>query len=561
MPRLIIIFTLFLASGVAFSQSPIAHEHLDANNISARFNANGNNFWNIPQPDSVFNVNTAQYKFPANAATSTIFSSSLWMGGVVQDSIYTAVSLAGVPTSSSNSTSSREFWTGPIPANGQPSNAYASKWNKIWKVTKSEVQAHIADYQANGQIDGPVPVSILHWPAKGNPQAEGNNGASLTINQDAAPFVDVDSNGIYEPNKGDYPAMKGDQMLWWVYNSLYGQKSATGGGQMSVEIRASAYAYRGNNDSLLNQTTFVQYEVVNKGSKTYQDFYLGSYTDFDLGCFDNDYVGSHPSTNSYYAYNGTPIDTCNYDGLNLGYGKNPPMQMVTILDAPQQDSLMTSFIYYLQKATLPDYKDYQRSYRGLKGLLRDSTNFTYGGSSFGGSQPTKYLFPSDPCDTSSNAWSELSEANAPAERNGLAGTGPVQQFSPGQTVEVEWAYLTARPDTSQCAFGFPASKVQHIRQFYKNSNDVVSSTQEPSSSSKQVQIFPNPSDEQIHITFSQHNNGPTILTLVDSKGQVQLEKQLKGGKTSLDISFLESGVYFIRLEQNNKTWNRKVIVR
>ena len=138
--------------------------------------------------------------------------------------------------------------------------------------------------------------------------------------------------------------------------------------------------------------------------------------------------------------------------------------------------------------------------------------------------------------------------------------GPVQQFLPGQTVEVEWAYITTKPDKSQCPFGFPESDVRHIRQFYKNDVHVVGINETAAPLSSEVLVYPNPADEQIHVQVGKRKD-EAELTLVDVTGQVRVESKLLTNSTSIDVSSLSSGIYFVRLKQDSRVSNHKVVVQ
>ncbi len=50
-------------------------------------------------------------------------------------------------------------------------------------------------------------------------------------NLELAPFIDVDNDGIYNPNQGHYPDLKGDQAIWMVFNDMGSFHFETGGAQ------------------------------------------------------------------------------------------------------------------------------------------------------------------------------------------------------------------------------------------------------------------------------------------------------------------------------------------
>jgi alpha-tubulin suppressor-like RCC1 family protein len=74
-----------------------------------------------------------------------------------------------------------------------------------------------------------------------------------------------------------------------------------------------------------------------------------------------------------------------------------------------------------------------------------------------------------------------------------------------------------------------------------------------------VTVFPNPADELLVITYQLSGNGE--LTIYNSFGQHVLAKQLSGNSTTLDISGLAEGVYFMNVYDGAVMHNRKINVQ
>ena len=47
-------------------------------------------------------------------------------------------------------------------------------------------------------------------------------------------------------------------------------------------------------------TIFSDYAILNNSQNTYIDFYVSNWADMDIGCYNNDYVGSDPTRGLYY---------------------------------------------------------------------------------------------------------------------------------------------------------------------------------------------------------------------------------------------------------------------
>jgi len=80
-----------------------------------------------------------------------------------------------------------------------------------------------------------------------------------------------------------------------------------------------------------------------------------------------------------------------------------------------------------------------------------------------------------------------------------------------------------------------------------------------------VEIFPNPATKTAHINFSNNSYGTANITLFDMLGR-QVDQvyngTLKGGNHSIDMNVesLENGLYFVKIELNNQTVTKKIVV-
>jgi hypothetical protein len=72
-------------------------------------------------------------------------------------------------------------------------------------------------------------------------------------------------------------------------------------------------------------------------------------------------------------------------------------------------------------------------------------------------------------------------------------------------------------------------------------------------------VAPNPADN--HATVTINSDEATPLKVVDALGKTVLTEMIYNGSRSLDVSDLKNGVYFILIESEGKTLNRKLIVR
>ena len=72
-------------------------------------------------------------------------------------------------------------------------------------------------------------------------------------------------------------------------------------------------------------------------------------------------------------------------------------------------------------------------------------------------------------------------------------------------------------------------------------------------------VFPNPSSEMIYIEAFAHPI--KSISLIDPLGQILLQRNINAKKTTLDISGIAPGNYFIQLYQGNKLSVTKISVQ
>lgn len=392
-------------------QESTATTLLDANNVSANMLAGGD-VWG--------NKYGHKYEVPAGSGIEAFYTGSIWMAGLDDEGM---IHLAAQRYRQLGN----DFFPGPLDVDGETYEETCLDFDRHWKVTKTMIN----DFK-NGN-NSSIEEAILTWPGKGNP-----NGYGITSN--LAPFIDRNNDGIYNAEDGDYPNILGDQAVWWVINDAGNNHSNTGGVQIGLEIHIMAYAYAKND--VLNNTTFYNYTVLNKSGKSYHDFYMGIFTDPDLGNPIDDYIGCNKELELGFAYNGDDMDE--NITIFLGYGSNLPVVGTKILQNPKNvDGLeipLSSFGYMVNyNDTFRDPQIAAQYYNRLKGLWNDGEAYTLGGNALQSSAETvKFVFPGNPSDGAQ--WSECSESIAPGDRKYVQSFGPMQ-LTPSVPVTFSYAAI------------------------------------------------------------------------------------------------------------------------
>jgi hypothetical protein len=312
----------------------------------------------------------AEYEIPIGSGKTSMFCAALWIGGRDANG---QLKLAAVRFRQVGN----DFWTGPLKITGAgTTQSMCIKFDKHFKITRSEVDQHIAGYNTSGYV---MPSSIANWPA------HGDEGYSYYL----APFKDVNGNGVYDPENGDYPyydinnelcpwtedniaaaaahelprtpedlwleqrnypgsepdytrsngmiyadhVLKGDATMFWIFNDNGGPHTESGGSPIGLEIRGQAFGFSTNDD--LNNMTFYSYEIINRSTYTLTNTFFSQWVDPDLGYAYDDYVGCDVGRGLGYCYNGTNVDG---SGQTWAYGDQPPAIGVDFFQGPYMDA-------------------------------------------------------------------------------------------------------------------------------------------------------------------------------------------------------------------------------
>jgi hypothetical protein len=321
-----------------------------------------------------------------------------------------AAQLHGTPTGD------KDFWPGPLdPETGGTDQTACSKWDRFFTVKGSNIELHIKNFkkaQADGVPYDPdlIPLDVKGWPGRGNPFFEEiNNFALPNTRQGLAGFWDEDGDMDYNPEFGDYPIIEirgcegspqyPDEMIFWIYNDNGNIHSESRGDAIQMEVQVQAFAYATNNE--LNDMTFQRYKLINRAIEDIDSTFFAMFTDPDLGCYTDDYVGCDTSRSLAYVYNIDAADgqtgcTCP-QGVNT-YCENIPILGIDYFRGPLRydenpdgsvDTVeigMSSFTYFNNAGVTPtpapgttDPNNAQEYYNYLTGSWRDGTPFTYGG--------------------------------------------------------------------------------------------------------------------------------------------------------------------------------------
>jgi hypothetical protein len=577
-----------------------ANDSLYLNNVNALFSSRGSHF---------YGRNAGRFEVPKFSGKSTLFLNTLWVGGLDSDSVlHLAAQRYGQGPNTGTAGTNNDFFAGPI----MDSNAYSAVqdtlWNRMWNLKKSDIEYHKAHYNQAGYV--PIP-DIMSWPGNGN--------VALGQAHELAPFFDVNGDQQYNPLEGDYPLIRGDQALFFIFNDARNYHSESQGNNLKIEIHGLAYVFDLPNDSAFKNTVFLNYKIINRSDKIYHKTFIGTFTDPDIGYAQDDYIGCDVERSSYYGYNGKPIDGSGQPG---SYGDHPPAQSITILggpllppdgiDNPRFDNSghqlcnesvngvgfgdgivdnerygMRKFVYFNNSnsgvpvyMTDPNYApDY---YKYMQGIWKDDSVMVYGGNghySAGAYGPKcNFMFPgmSDSlnwgvgCQPPNGPvnWTEKTAQNNPQDRRGLASIGPFT-FNPGELLELDLAFTFARDYTGNDSLSSVPklmSMIDIIRNSFitntlPNGQSFNAISENAANEQLPVTIYPNPAGMFVNVEMSSGVKEKASGRMLNSSGNVVYSFQVNPGSTvKLDVSGMASGLYLMEIRTDDQSVTKKLSI-
>lgn len=473
-------------------------EFLDINNVRAMIMTGGDMWWDR-------GTTNASYEVPKGSGKHALYAGALWVGG------YDTQGQLKVTAQTYRQTGN-DYWPGPLSSdasNNTIDQATCSAWDYLWKVNKSDI-IRFNELIAGGNEDAvadPVFNVIKYWPASGNVNAQGANGTNLfstmVPGRNYAPYVDVDGVPGYDWRGGDYPDINGDQYIFRVYNDMGNTKSQTGSLGIGLEVQGSAFAYA--TKDYLNDATFYNYRLINRGSLTMDSTYTATWTDADLGFACDDYIGCDTGRGLGILYNSSTTDG---SGQSNSYGSQVPMVGVDFFIGPARitydtdsnkwDTLrlkMSNFTYFSNSGCqgsisgpppdeITDPDNAIEFYRYMTGSNKLGNPFTYDfqgtrtpTKGYGGGPSTNSVFFGEV----NSGWSECFCNNPAYDRRFIHSAGPFKLTGGGVTnditIGVVWvADVGGCPNTS---FGKIRLADDAIQELFDNNFKTIEGPESP----------------------------------------------------------------------------------
>lgn len=566
-----------------------SYDTLDINNVKAGITSRGikfNKAGNIGDWETM--LHNASFEFPINSKKHTMFLESFWIGGLDETN---QLHLAAERYSMIGN----DFQRGPV--SDHYDQEYHNKWLRLWKLNKTDIEYHRSHFNDFGYE--PI-IEISSWPGNGDPF----NGQTEQI----APYYDTDQDEIYNPMNGDYPLIRGDQSIFFMINDDR-KHTETDGDSLRLEIHGMAYAFNMSDDTVVNNTIFLHYDLINRSNRTYHNVYTALFTDFDIGCAWDDYLGCDVQRGAYFGYNGVEIDG---NDKPDGYGENPPAQAVLILAGPYMDEDyfdnpdgqcdysvngrnfgngivddermgLTNFIRtYSSGGIHGDPRYAEEYYKNMQSLWKDSSQLQYGGNGTMNSGAVgpgcRYMWPgdSDSCNWGTYGippnegfnqngyyWTEETTGNNPGSRRAMGSMGPFT-FNPGQLQEIDIAYVVARGnDGPQSSVEKLKNYIDHLIEEIDNGEILIPNDQlgikRTEIDKPEIVIYPNPTKDYLTVNIKTDHGGLINYAIYNILGEPMLSGNSITPKFKINTGQLQHGIYFLEVVADKPSTTLKFV--
>ncbi|MCF8306980.1 MAG: T9SS type A sorting domain-containing protein [Ignavibacteriales bacterium] len=502
-----------------------ATDYIAGNEIKCWFNNNGLSAHN-PYSDG----SGLYWPGGENATIPAVFNDGVLIGGVYdgQKFVHGATYRAGL-------------MSGEINPDGSNSSPYLGKY-QLFRIKNDWENLPAGDERDKYQYNHD------NWPADAG-----------------APFLDINGNGIYEPNT-DSPRKYGDEIMYYASHTNDNARSTFlyGSPALPLQVQTTIYAY--DTDNYLRDAIFKRVRIINKSQLPMTDMYFSLWSDDDLGDANDDYAGCDTLLDLGYVYNGDNDD-------NGYYGLKPPAVGRAILQGPYESSPgdtakfddrllpdhknipMTSFVFYIGGD--PVYSDPDMGvYNGTLEMYNNMQGKGWNGFDFINpvtGSPTLFCLSGDPF--TGEGWIEtLSDG----DRRTLMSTGPFN-LAPADTQEIVYAVFLARGNSNLNSVFALKEMAQKLKYFYDNGEvtGIDNNSERVPNKYYLSQNYPNPFNPETAISYELKDEAHVRLFVYDVLGRevatlVNGKKPQGKHRVNFNAFGLSSGIYFYSIYLRGK---------
>ena len=470
-----------------YSSVAVDSKKMNANSISAWYRTNGS--YNRDPT-----TGNAGFEWPKGSGLTARYASGIWLGCV-----------SGIDTLTAVAEFAYDYYPGYIDNFGIPQT---DSTYRIYVINKNEINSY--DY--------------LHWP--------GNQGAYKTT--DGKP----------------YPM--GEQTMFFVYTDGFPHGSgSTSDSSLKAQILQTNWDYKPNEyynsypADPFNNTIFMEYRIINRSDRTWNNLFVGFFADDDLGNATDDKVGCDTNLHIGYTYNAT-----NNEGI---YGIAPPaVGLKFVRGSLKYSGNLNDTVKYFQPfgsnkiirkigfkdeglTVFSDPNDFTeplnnaQTYRVMKGLMRDGGRWVNPVTN----DTTNEKFSGDP--VAGTGWIISGES----DRHSYMSTGPFGNINPGDTITIVVAQIIAKGNSNLNSITQLRNTAKIIQNFYDNN------------------LSPQTLSPSPEITSYAPGDGKIYLTWIDTNQTNSFKNILSGGT----YNFQGYNIYQIRSHSNNPSAGDTVLLK
>jgi len=514
-------------------------------------------FGSISQSSIEFNKNLDYYYSGEGDTLFALgFSKSLWFSALDQDSIV-RMSVRDFPDF--RATNQADFHAGPLDEDtGLPIEDACDYFNRIWTIHQIDLE-RIKELLENGFLTrNDIPKDVLEWPALGNPHFPG-----IMIEQELAPYYDLNQDGIYDPLDGDWPLALEESkdfipksFSFSVFNDATSNPS-TNSFPLFIEVHTISYVISCQGTAAEHAVFHrINYQLRNEALEL-SNLRVSLFEDNDLGCTQQKYFGCDTTMNAIYTYKpgGQDFGWCDSQKYIL------PENVGAIRSTLFLDNKMESAIYNIN-CSIADphpaqchYRDVDLRYNFVGGKWANGLPFTkkFGGFNLDSEDTTKFAFPDSPLDV--NGWSmnaenlsiwpyrTLANLRAQGERSGQLNLVDHMLFDlnntelevfniwPLRMEELEAEYLTILDGS------FPCMNVTAL---------------EEESKEIKLTVQPNPVEDRLKVFMTDNESGE--LKIYNSMGQCLRRIEVINEQViEFDTSNMPAGLYHLLYQKSSRS--------
>jgi hypothetical protein len=138
------------------------------------------------------------------------------------------------------------------------------------------------------------------------------------------------------------------------------------------------------------------------------------------------------------------------------------------------------------------------------------------------------------------------QSTASASGGNAGGAGGSASYTVGQ---ITYTVLT----------GLNGNLIQGVQQPYEISN--VSGMDEASNPALEMNLYPNPVSDALHLRISGEHSSALAYRLLDNTGRLLLSKEMNGDEAEIAMDSYAPAIYFLQLTENSKVIRTFKIVK